>query len=135
MPKEVSGQFFRHCLGKIKPGLRNEVGGNFTFFSPKVAGLFLILRCQFLLYFRVFSFEKLELVTIPILTNFELRQGKISFQRGWSVVLKFAQIAFQIKCFCLLSLLWYRRYLYGVMIKHQKLHFRPQGHDESLRHI
>ena len=43
-PKEVSGQFFLHCLGKINPGRLNDVGGNLTFFSPKVAGLFLILR-------------------------------------------------------------------------------------------
>ena len=43
-PKEVSGQFFLHCLGKIKPGRRNDVGGSLTFISPKVAGLFIILR-------------------------------------------------------------------------------------------
>jgi hypothetical protein len=42
MPREVSGQFYQNCLGKITPGLQNEVGGSFTFFLPKVAGLFLI---------------------------------------------------------------------------------------------
>ncbi len=42
--EEVSGQFFLHCLGKIKPGRLNDVGGSLTFFSPKVAGLFLMLR-------------------------------------------------------------------------------------------
>ncbi len=55
-PKEVSGQFFLHCLGKIKPGLLNDVGGSFTFFSPKVAGLFLILRLPNFALLSVFFF-------------------------------------------------------------------------------
>ncbi len=44
IPNEVSWQFFLHCLGRMRPGLLNKVGGNLTFFSPKVAGLFLMFR-------------------------------------------------------------------------------------------
>ena len=32
-------------LGKITPGLRKDVGGNLTFFFPKVVGVFLICLC------------------------------------------------------------------------------------------
>ncbi len=39
-PKRRFKTIFSTLFGKINPGLRKEVGGNFTFFSPRVAGLF-----------------------------------------------------------------------------------------------
>ncbi len=56
IPMEVSRQFLQHCLGKIKPGLRKEVGGSFTFFSPKVAGLFFMFCFPVLALLSAFFF-------------------------------------------------------------------------------
>ncbi len=125
---------FLHCLGRMRPGLLNEVGGNLTFFSPKVAGLFLMFRFPNFALDSGFFFLAVGAGSDSNSNKFWTSSGEIFCRREWSNTLKFVLTAFLIKCFYLLSLLWYRRYLYCVVIKRRRLHFRLQGRDESRRH-
>ena len=52
----MSIQFCLHNLGSTKPGLRKEVGGSLTFFSPSVAGVFFIILFPNLAFDSLFLF-------------------------------------------------------------------------------